>query len=358
MTARSAPHPDFTPRLAADHITIGGHAHAVRQRVVQATPFFTLLHFEHDGLPASPRILVVEPLSGIRAPMLFDMLTDLLASCDVYVLIWTDPASVEVTAGTFGLGDNIDAVVYALQYLGPGTHLIGLCQSAMPALAATAILCAGAPASRPATLTLLGSKLDTRINPTRLDALTRNFTLGWFARNTITLVPPFRLGAGRAVYSAGLQSVLLLTYIARHTLTGGEIFRKIVHDDGDDTAAHPFLGLLFSPVAIPAEFFLDAVFTTFHDSTLAEGRLRWRGLKVNLGAITDVPLLTIEAGEDDIAAPGQTYIAHRLCAALPPALRAHHLEPGIGHFGLFHGAVWRQSLLPRLLGFLRGHRQS
>jgi poly(3-hydroxybutyrate) depolymerase len=149
----------------------------------------------------------------------------------------------------------------------------------------------------------------------------------------------------------------LHSLLVRHMLTGGEIFRKILHDDGNDTSAHPFTGILMSPVAIPGEFFLDTVSAVFHDSALAEGRLRWRGLVVDPRAIMDVALLTIEAEEDDIAAPGQTYIAHTLCRTIPNAMRGHHSQPSIGHFGLFHGVVWRQIILPRLCKFLMEHQR-
>lgn len=355
MAASSAIHTDLVPRIIADRIISGGKPQNVYQRAVTATPFFTLLHFEGSGLPASPRVLVVEPLSGMRPLMMYDMLTDLVASCDVYTLVWTDPDDIAAAEGPFGLEDNIDALVYALQCLGPGTHLIGLCQSAMPAFAATAILSSGGTAIRPASLTLLGGKLDTRINPTRLDRIASSLSLEWFVRNAITRVPNFHPGAGRLVYSAELQSAVLLTYIARHILVGGEVFRKIMHDDGADAAAHPFLRLLSSLMAVPAEFFLDNLIVSFHDSYLAEGRLRWRGLPVDPSAITDTPLLTIEAEEDDISAPGQTYVAHKLCTALPQGLRAHHIESGIGHFGLFHGHKWHNIIRPRLLDFLRAH---
>jgi poly(3-hydroxybutyrate) depolymerase len=280
------------------------------------------------------------------------MLTGLSARCDVFTLIWSDPASIPATAGGFGLDDNIDAVIYALQLLGEKLHVIGVCQSALPVLAAAAILSASGTHALPASLALLGGKLDTNIAPTRLDRLARQYSLDWFNRYLISPVPDFRAGAGRQVYSAEAQALALYTYIARQMLTFGEVFQKIMHDDGDDPAARPFLGLL-APVAIPAEFFLDTVHAVFHESLLARGRLRWRGLPVAPAAIRNIALLTLEAGLDDVAGPGQTRVAQTLCTSLPAALRLHVDAPAIGHFGLFHGAVWRRSIMPRLLGFFR-----
>ena len=340
----------FSPRIAAERVSIDGQMFELRQNVIRQTPFFTLVHLDRAALRDAPRLLVVEPLSGIRASLLFDMLSNLAAACDVYVLVWTDPAAIPLEAGEFGLDDNIDAVVYALQALGAGAHAIGLCQSALPVLAAASILSASGMSALPASIVLLGGKLDTRIGPTRLDRLVRRYTLEWLARNIITPVPGYRAGAGRLVYSTELQAYALFSYIVRHMLTGGEILRKTLDDDGDDPAVHPFFGLL-SPAALPAEFFLDTVKATFHENLLAQGRLRWRGLPVEPAAIRAIALMTVEAAEDDISAPGQTEIAQMLCAMLPPELRRHHDEPGIGHFGLFHGSAWRRSILPRLLAF-------
>lgn len=340
----------FLPRIAAERVDIAGQRLELRQIVIRQTPFFTLVHLDRSPSPEAPRVLVVEPLSGIRAPLLFDMLSHLAASYDVYVLVWTDPAAIPLAAGEFGLEDNIDAVVYALQHLGAGVHAIGLCQSALPVLAAAAILSASGVSALPASIALLGGKLDTTIRPTNVDRLVQRYSLDWFSRNVITPVPSYRAGAGRLVYSAELQSCALFSYISRHMLTGGEVFRKIMNDDGDDPATHPFIGLL-SPAALPGAFFLDTVRSTFHENLLAHGRLRWRGLPVDPAAIHNIALMTVEAGEDDISAPGQTFIAQALCTNLPAELRQHHGEPGIGHFGLFHGGAWRRSILPRLTAF-------
>ncbi len=185
--------------------------------------------------------------------------------------------------------------------------------------------------------------------------MTRNISLDFFERQIVTAVPRFYIGHGRRIYSAGLQDMMMFSYIGRHMLSGGEVFRKMLNDDGDDIAAHPFIGLVLSAVVIPGEFFPDTVASVFHDSPLAEGRLRWRGLTVDPAAITDTALLTIEAEQDDIAAPGQTYIAHELCRSIPPARQAHHLQSGIGHFGLFHGDIWRRAIRPRLSTFITAH---
>jgi poly(3-hydroxybutyrate) depolymerase len=345
----------FLGRVIAAYVMRGENVYPVWETVLLETPFCSLRRFGY-GLPAEvPCVLVVVPLSGIRAPMFYDMLSDLLPDFDLHVLFWADPVNIPVEDGPFGLDDNIACVHEALRLLGPGTHLLGLCQSALPALAATALLAVDHDPACPASLALLGGKLDTRINPARVDVMMRSYSREVFARQVLTTVPSFEPGHGRLVYPARLQEMMMLAYVGRHMLSGGEVFRKMLHDDGDDIAAHPFIHLLLSAVAVPGEFFLDTLATVFQDCALAKGRMMWRGIAIDPGAITRTALLTIEAARDDIAGLGQTHAAHGLCGALAPDLRAHHVQEEIGHFGLFHGKVWRGEILPRLSAFITAH---
>ena len=347
----------FAPHVIADHIMRGARACYVWETTLFRSPFCTLSHFEYERRRFAAPILVVVPLSGIRAPLLYDMLTALLPDCDLHVLAWTDPVEIPAVKGPFGLDDNIASVLDALRVLGAGIHLVGLCQSALPALAAASILSATNELARPASLTLIGGKLDTRISPTRVDRMTRNCPLSFLERQVVTLVSPLHIGHGRLIYPANLQAAMTLAYVNRHILSGGEVLTKMLHDDGEDVETHPFLELLLSAVAVPGEFFLDTVSTVFQEFSLPRGRLRWRGMPVDPATITDTALLTIEGEFDDISGPGQTYVAHKLCRAIPAAGRAHYLQPGVGHFGLFHGAVWRSAILPRLCAFITEHRR-
>ncbi|GLR67880.1 esterase [Acidocella aquatica] len=345
----------FLGRVIAGHVVHGARVCPVDERILLETPFFSLRRFSFERWTAAPKLLVVVPLSGIRALVLYDMLSGLLPEFDLHALFWADPVNIPAVEGPFGLDDNIAAVLAALRCLGPGTHVAGLCQSALPALAATALLAAEEGGLHPASLMLLGGKIDTRISPARVDILMRRYSREEFMRQVIALVPAFQPGHGRMVYPAHLQEMMMLAYVGRHMLNGGEIFRKMLHDDGGDLEEHPFVRLLLSAVDIPGEFFLDTQAVVFQENALAEGRLTWRGRAVEPVAITRTALLTIEAAEDDIAGSGQTRAAHGLCRALPEALHAHHVQEGIGHFGLFHGAVWRGAILPRLCAFTADH---
>lgn len=316
-------------------------------------PFGRLIRLEQDATLGAPRVLLVAPLSGMRAALLWDMMLGLAAEHDAHLLAWNDAADVPAALGRFGLEDNVAYVLDAVRRLGPGAHLIGLCQSALPALAAASLLAAGGDPSMPATLTLIGGKLDTRISPTRVDRLTRSLPLAWFERQVIGTVPAGRRGEGRRVYPASVERALLLAYLFRHLAGGGELLGKLLMDDGEDPLGHPFIAHLLEADDLPAEFFLDVVAQVFHDAALAEGRLAWRGVPVDPAAVAGTALLTVEGEADDVSAPGQTRVAHRLCARVPDGRRRHLSCPGTGHFGLFHGAVWRGRVLPTFRGFAR-----
>ncbi|WP_343059957.1 polyhydroxyalkanoate depolymerase [Chelatococcus caeni] len=339
------------PSIGIDHMVIDGKPVSIREQGVIEKPFGRLLHFEADLTGRRPPILVVAPLSGMRAEILYDMILGMLPRHDVYCLAWKDAADVSARDGPFGLEDNITYVVEMIRYLGGATHVIGLCQSALPALAAAAIL-AEDPV-RPATLTLLGGKLDTRISPTRIDLLTRGLPLAWFKNYVIATVPASRRGHGRRVYTGSTELMMLSTYLFRHCASGGELLAKFLHDDGSDALGHPFFRLFFSIDDVPAEFFLDTVARVFHQAALAEGRLAWRGTKIAPERITKTALLTIEGGMDDISGPGQTQIAHDLCAGIPSERRGHLLCTHAGHVGLFFGCRWRKEVLPHISRFIR-----
>jgi len=338
------------PSVGIDRATIDGTV-GVRERSVVEKPFGRLLHFEIDPARPRPTALLVAPLSGVRTGILYDMIVGLLPCHDVYCFAWRDAGDVLAADGPFLLEDNIGYVVEMIRHLGAGTHVIGLCQSALPALAAAAIL-AEEP-ERPATLTLMGGKLDTRISPTRVDMLARCLPTEWFEDFVISTVPAGRKGRGRRVYPGSAESIMLAAYLTRHCASGGELFAKLLHDDGSDPSGHPFHRLFFSIDDVPAEFFLDTVAQVFHRSALAEGRLAWRDTVVAPDRIAGTALLTVEGQEDDISGAGQTRIAHDLCTVIPAGRRDHLLCSRTGHLGLFFGAGWRRDILPRVSRFIR-----
>jgi poly(3-hydroxybutyrate) depolymerase len=130
----------------------------------------------------------------------------------------------------------------------------------------------------------------------------------------------------------------------------------MMDDDGLDAAAHPFLERYLSVMDLSAEFFVDSVREVFHEFALPRGRLMWRGVAVDPGALRTTALMTVEGEYDDVSGPGQTRSPHTLCRNIPRGRRAHYTQPGVGHFGTFHGALWRREVLPRVEGFIREMR--
>lgn len=332
---------------------IGEHLVGVHETAVMRKPFCTLLHFGRDTGRTDPRLLIVSPLSGHFAGLLRDMVAALLPEHDLFVTDWTDARLVPPEHGPFGLSDNIGYVREFIRHLGPDIHVIGLCQSAIPSLAATALLAAEGATSQPRSLTLLGGLIDPRVNPTRVERLLAERPPAWFEQNAIFPVSAAHPAAGRRVYPGSLQLLALMAHLARHVAERRELFYKLVEDDGQDAASHPFFTLYTAVMDLAAEFFLENVKTVFQDFALPRGHLTWCGRPVEPGAISRTALMTVEAELDDISGLGQTRAAQDLCVNVPPRMRQDHSEPGIGHFGLFHGDRWRARILPRIRDFIR-----
>lgn len=342
--------------VGIESIMIGSTRVPVRETQALSRPFCRLLRLERQQARDDPKVLVVAPLSGHFAVMLRDMLVGLLPAHDVYVTEWIDARLVPVEAGPFGFDDNIAYLLDFIRMLGSGAHLIGLCQSVVPVLAATALLADDDDANQPASVTLIAGPVDARINPSRVDRLLKERSLGWFKRSVIATVPEGHPGVGRRVYPRQMQLSGLMMYLARHLSSGGELLEKLTADDGDDPARFPFRSLYTAVMDLSAEIFLDQVRLVFQDFTLAQGRLAWRGRRVDPRAIRRTALTTIEAELDDIAPPGQTRSAHALCENVPNDARRHLLQPAIGHFGTFHGRVWRAVIMPFIAAALRASR--
>ncbi len=336
-------------------LRVGERRLLVLEEPVLEMPFGRLVKFDAGFPSRQPPLLIVAPLSGLRTALLYDMVAALIPDHQVHLLAWRDAANVAVGEGPFGLDSNISCVVDAVRCLAVPVHLFGLCQSALPALAATALLEQLDPKLCPRTLTLMGGKLDTRVSPTRLDRLTRSCSPAWFKENVVTRVFAPAPGAGRFVYASSTQAANILAYLARHFVSGGELARKTFADDGCDPLGHPFISLFLSVMNVPAELFLDMIALVFQQSALACHTLQWRDGLVEPAAIRRTALLTIEGSDDDISGSGQTRAAHALCTGIPSDRRDHHQQPGVGHFGLFHGRVWRTQIMPAIRDFIRAN---
>lgn len=292
-------------------------------------------------------VLVVAPLSGAFPYLLRDLVVALLGVADqVAVTDWPDARYLPLDRGAFGFDANCLETAAMIAALGPGCHVLGVCQGAIPALVASALVAQEGRA--PASLSLLGGPIDPACHPTRLDRVLAAAPAAGPVADMMETVPAALPGAGRRVFPHRRQMQAFGFYLWRQALTGGELPLKLVADDGDDPLRFPLARLCWDMMDIPEEFFLENVDRVFRQRMLVGGGLHVAGHRVELAALDRTLLLTVEGEDDDIAAPGQTEAAHPLCPNLPAALHRHRLVQGAGHFSLFYGGRMRRDVLPAL----------
>jgi poly(3-hydroxybutyrate) depolymerase len=338
------------PDFGISKITVAGRSVAIREEKVKTLPFCTLLHFAKEAPVRQPRILVVAPLSGHFATLLRGTVQTMLADHDVYVTDWKNARDVPLAECEFGFDDFIDYVIAFLEALGHGTHVVAVCQPAVAVLAAVALMAASSNPAQPPSMTLMAGPIDTRINPTEVNRLATGHPIEWFEANLISRVPFCHPGAFRRVYPGFLQiSAFMLMNFDRHVRAQAEHFSSLVADDGATAALHrAFYDEYFAVMDLPAAFYLETVERIFQTQDLARGTLVSRGRPVEPGAIRRTALMTVEGENDDICAVGQTLAAQELCTGLHPSKKRHHLQTGVGHYGVFSGRRWAAEIYPRV----------
>lgn len=344
------------PSFALDTTLCDGDEVAVDERIVKRKPFGQLKHFARDvARPDDPRLLVVPPLSGHFSTLLRDTVSRLLPEYDVYLADWRNARMVPVTAGRFGLDEYVDYVIDFLDYLGPDTHVLAVCQATVPVLTATALMAEDGHAAAPRSLSLMGGPIDARITPTVPNKLATDHDLGWFRRNMVDTVPALYPGAMRQVYPGFMQlGGFMSMNPSRHVDAYRKLYRSIIADDAAAVRRHrQFYDEYFAVMDLPGAFYLDTIERVFQQFHLARGCMTHHGRAVDPAAIRDTALFTIEGENDDICSVGQTAAAHDLCPNVPDARRLHRVQPGVGHYGVFSGRHWRDEIAPQLHDFIR-----
>ena len=322
---------------------------------IDERPFGRLIHFTTAARHADPRVLLVAPMSGHYATLLRGTVEALIGSHDVYVTDWKDARDVPASAGRFDLDDYIAYVMDYLRILGPGVHVIAVCQPAPAVLAAVALMAAGGDPAQPRSMTLMGGPIDVRVSPTAPTELAASKPLSWFDETLTARVPQWYAGAGRRVYPGFMQiGAFMAMNPERHRDAHWEIFQHLVRGDGDSAQKHrSFYDEYLSVMDITAEFYLQTVDEVFQRATIASGTKTWRGRAVDLSVIRSTALMTVEGELDDISAPGQTIAAHALCSGIPLERQENYVQPGAGHYGIFSGTKWRTEIEPRIAAFIR-----
>ena len=345
------------PEFGIHTTTVRGVRVPVHERVVWERPFCRLLHFEKtvgwNGRP-QPKLLIVAPMSGHYATLLRGTVETMLAEHDVYITEWVDARMVPVNEGGFNLDYYIDYVILMLHLLGAGAHVMAVCQPAVPVMAAVALMERREDNHLPATMTLMGGPIDTRVNPTAVNTLANNHDLDWFQRHTIMKVPFPHPGFMREVYPGFLQiSGFLSMNLDRHVTAHRDFFHHLIRGDGDSAEKHrTFYDEYLAVMDLTAEFYLQTVETVFLRHALPRGEMRHRDEPVDPGAIRRVAMLTVEGEHDDISGVGQTEAAHRITTGIPAGRKAHYLQPKVGHYGVFNGSRFRAEIAPRITDFI------
>ncbi|GIL40365.1 polyhydroxyalkanoate depolymerase [Roseiterribacter gracilis] len=345
------------PEWGLDVTLIGGEPVPVTIETVDQTPFCNLLHFSRDTDRNDPKVLLVAPISGHHATLLRGTVEALLPHHDVYVTDWIDARQVPLANGAFDLDDYVHYLIRFLKLLGADTHVIAVCQPAVPVMAAVSLLASAGDAVQPRTMTLMGGPIDTRRAPTAVTRLAETRPIEWFEHSVISPVPMMYPGALRNVYPGFVQLTgFMQMNLDRHVGAHVKLFQHLVRGDDESADAHrKFYDEYLSVMDLTAEFYLQTVETVFQRHDLPNGTMKVRGVPVVPGDVQRTALLTIEGELDDISAPGQTLAAHDLLTGLPAEKKKAHLQLGVGHYGIFNGRRWRESILPVVRSWIRQH---
>ena len=335
----------------------GGKIVPVNEVVEARLPFGQLKHFKHSGTRRAPKLLIVAPMSGHYATLLRGTVERMLPGHDVWITDWRDARNAPLTAGKFDLDDYIDYLIGWLEHIGPGAHVLAVCQPSVPSYAAAALMAADKHPCRPATLTMMGGPIDTRLAPTAVNQHAMTRPHAWFSENVIATVPAYYPGAGRRVYPGFLQLAGFMSMnLGNHMNSHLEMFKHLVDGDGESAdKTKEFYDEYRAVCDMTAEFYLQTVDAVFQRHLLPKGEFVHRGRAVDPAAITDIALLAIEGERDDISGIGQTKAALTLAKELPTTLKKYLMAEGVGHYGIFNGRKWRDEIAPVVEGWIRSN---
>ena len=340
--------------------TEDGKDHLVEVETILAKPFGDLIHFSVPGRKVRDRkVLLVAPMSGHYATLLRSTVRSLLPDCEVYITDWHNARDIPVSEGKFDVEDYTLYLAEFMRTLGSDTHVIAVCQPGPIALVATAYLAATNPGIRPASLTLIGGPIDPDANPSDITDFGHRVQMGQLEETMIQQVGFQHAGVGRRVYPGLLQ---LMSFMSMN----GETHRKVFSDQITNTAQseardndkhNQFYDEYLAVMDMTAEFYLSTVDRIFKNREVARNAFYVNGVHADISQIKNVPVIVVEGEKDDISAPGQCLAALDLLTGLPKNLKAAHLEPGAGHYGIFAGKSWRNNIRPLVLKFIDTHQK-
>ena len=351
------------PEFGLRNTQVEGKEVPVVEETLETKPFCRLLHFKRvwpNGMvkrPADPKVLIVAPLSGHHATLLRDTVRALLPNHDVCITDWVDARLVPLAHGPFHLDDYVEYVMDFIRVLGPDVHVISVCQPTVPVLAAVSLMASAKDPKLPRSMTMMGGPIDTRRNPTQVNALAKRKNFEWFENNVVFKVPSAHPGYLRKVYPGFLQHAGFVAMNPdRHLNSHWDYYLDLVKGDMDDVDGHRKVYDEYNAVMdLPAEYYLDTIKVVFQEHRLPNGTWKVHGKPVRPQDIRTVALFTIEGELDDISGSGQTQAAHDLCANIPKSKQKHLTAEGAGHYGIFSGRRWREQIAPQIGQFIRAN---
>jgi len=338
------------PAFDIRSVMVGNREVEVHEEAAHKTPFATLLHFKKDIAQVQPRVLLVAPLSGHFATLLRATVRTMLPDHDVYITDWHNARDVPLINGRFGVDEYLEHMMKFLEVIGPGAHVVAVCQPCVAALAAVAVMAQNGNPAQPRSVTLMAGPIDTRVNPTTVNVLAKKRDIAWFERSLTAAVPIRYPGAFRRVYPGFVQLTAFMSMnIERHVKAHKELYENLANGEAEKAAVtKAFYDEYFAVLDLPAEFYLETVRLIFQEHALPLGKLKYRGAPIDPSAIRRTMLFTVEGERDDICAVGQTVAAHDMCSKLRPYLKRHHMQAGVGHYGVFSGKRWENQIYPIL----------
>jgi poly(3-hydroxybutyrate) depolymerase len=336
------------PPFGITHVNVGNREVEVTEEATERTPFGTLLHFKKDIAASQPRVLLVAPLSGHFATLLRATVRTMLPDHDVFITDWHNARDVPLSAGRFGMDEYVDHLIKYLEVMGQGSHVLAVCQPCVAVLSAAAVMAQTQNPAQPRSMTLMAGPIDCRVNPTKVNDLANKRDIAWFERMLTASVPMRYPGAFRRVYPGFVQLLAFMSMnIERHVKAHHALYENLANGEIEKAAIiKAFYDEYFAVLDLTSEFYLETVRLIFQEHALPLGKLQWRGLRVDPSAIRKTMLLTVEGERDDICAVGQTVAAHDLCSKLRPYLKRHHMQAGVGHYGVFSGKRWESQIYP------------
>jgi poly(3-hydroxybutyrate) depolymerase len=344
-------------------VPVNGQTVGIVEEVKVHKPFCRLIHFkklmsakEYTAL-AQPTVLLVAPLSGHHSTLLRDTVRSLLQDHDVYITDWTDARMVPLSEGPFHLHNYVYYVQDFIHALGSSVHVISVCQPTVPVLAAISLMATAKDPKMPKTMTMMGGPIDPRKSPTEVNNLATEKPYSWFENKVIYSVPGNYPGVGRRVYPGFLQHAgFVAMNPQRHAQSHWDFYMHLREGDNASAEEHrKFYNEYNAVLDMPAEYYLETIKTVFQDFCLPAGTWEIEGKPVRPADIKNVALFTIEGELDDISGSGQTEAAQDLCSSIPKSMKQHFIAPQCGHYGIFAGRRWRETICPRITAFIKAH---